>query len=111
MKKIEIKCSGSEYVSFKDLTYFQGNLKKLSKKNLEKLKVQIINNGFIAPVFIWKNGDVNNILDGHGRSKALESLSLDGYEVPLIPVVYIEASDIADARKKLLAIKQPIRGV
>ena len=104
MKKIEIKCSGTEKMSFKDIADFQKSLKKVTKKNLEKLKRQIVENGFIAPIFIWKKNSANNILDGHGRKKALESLAEEGYEIPDIPVVFIEAVDEADARKKLLAI-------
>ena len=43
-------------------------------------------------------------LDGHQRIKALCSLREEGWDIPLLPVAFIEASDEADARKKLLAI-------
>ena len=104
MKKIEIKCSGTEFISFNKLTDFQKNLKSITKINLKKLKKQIIVNGFIAPIFIWKDGEVNNIIDGHGRLKALNSFYKEGYEIPDIPIVLIEADNEEDARKKLLSI-------
>jgi len=83
---------------------FQGTLKKLSKKNLEKLKKRIIEDGFNVPFFVWDNAGEYMIMDGHGRLKALLSLREEGYDMPLLPVAIIEASDITDARKKLLAI-------
>jgi len=43
-------------------------------------------------------------LDGHQRIKALCSLREEGWDIPLLPVALIEASDEQDARKKLLAI-------
>jgi len=83
---------------------FQGTLKKLTRKNLEKLKKRILEDGFNVPFFVWDNAGKYQCMDGHGRLKALLSLRKEGYDVPLLPVAIIEASDIADARKKLLAI-------
>lgn len=83
---------------------FQGDLKKLSKRNLERLKSRIIEDGFNVPFFVWENKGDYMILDGHQRLKALVSLRDDGYDMPLLPVAFIEAEDEADARKKLLAI-------
>lgn len=103
-KKIEIKCKGADLLPFEALMQFQGDLKKLSKTNLEKLKTQILTKGFISPFFIWKNKDSYFILDGTQRDKALKSLQKDGYGIPLLPVVYIEADNKQDAREKLLAI-------
>lgn len=83
---------------------FQGNLKKLSKKNLEKLKKRIMEDGFNVPFFVWDNAGEYKVLDGHQRLKALLSLREEGYDIPLLPVAFIEATDEEDARKKLLAI-------
>lgn len=83
---------------------FQGELKKLSKRNLERLKSRIIEDGFNVPFFVWEHQGNYMILDGHQRLKALVSLREDGYDMPLLPVAFIDAEDEADARKKLLAI-------
>lgn len=104
MKEIEIKCTGTDYLNIKQIDDFQGSLKKISKKNLANLKRRIIEDGFIAPIFVWKHEGKNKIIDGHGRRFALLSLFEEGYTIPDIPVAFIEASDEADARKKLLAI-------
>jgi DNA modification methylase len=103
-KKIIVTCKGADILPIDSLEDFQGGLKKITKTNLEKLKRRIIKDGINVPMFIWRTNDWCRILDGHQRLKALLSLREDGYELPLIPVAYIEADDEADARQKLLGI-------
>jgi hypothetical protein len=104
MKKIEISCKAADLLPIDSLEDFQGKLKKISKKNLDKLKKRIIKDGINVPLFVWRINDWCRILDGHQRLKALLSLREDGYELPLIPVAYIEAENEKDARQKLLGI-------
>jgi hypothetical protein len=82
----------------------QGNLKKLTKTNLKKLKSRILQAGFCAPIFIWSTGKKNKILDGTQRRAALLSLQEDGYLIPKIPVVYIDAESEEKAKEILLSI-------
>lgn len=103
-KKILATCKGADVLPLDALEDFQGGLKKITKKNLDKLKRRIIRDGINVPLFVWRTDDWCRILDGHQRLKALLSLREDGHELPLIPVAYIEASDEADARQKLLGI-------
>lgn len=104
MKKIIVECTGADAIPLEGFSDFQGKLKKTTKRNLDKLKNRIINLGFIAPIFIWKNKDESKILDGHSRIKALTLLQEDGYEIPLIPVDYITANTEKKAREILLSI-------
>ena len=104
-KEIKITCKGADLLPFDSLENFQGNLKKLSKQNLDKLKKRIIRDGINVPLFVWRVNDWCRILDGHQRLKALQSLREDGYIIPMIPVCYIEAEDEKDARQKLLGIR------
>ena len=53
---------------------------------------------------MWDHEGQYKVLDGHQRLRALQSLREDGWDMPLLPVAFIEASDESDARKKLLAI-------
>ena len=101
---IKIKCRGAAELPIDSILEFQGGLKKLSKKNLEKLKARILEDGFISPIFIWEFEGDNYILDGHQRLKALSALREEGYNIPLLPVVYIDADNERDARRKLLSI-------
>jgi hypothetical protein len=104
MKKILVKCRGANTLPIDRLLEFQGGLKKIKKKNLEKLKNQILNVGFIAPIFVWEHEGDEYIIDGHQRLAALCSLRQDGVDIPMLPVDYIEADSEKDARKKLLSI-------
>ena len=71
---------------------------------MAKLKKRIVDCGFVDPICIWKNKDINYILDGTQRDKALKSLMDDGYTIPLIPVVYIQAKDETEAKEIILSI-------
>ena len=101
MKTIQIKCSAQTTLPIDLILEFQGPLKKLSAANLNKLKANILKLGFIAPFFVWDNKGDNMLLDGHQRLAALISLRQDGYDIPLLPVDYINAKDEAEARAKL----------
>ncbi|NCB44234.1 MAG: hypothetical protein EOM59_16695 [Clostridia bacterium] len=104
VKSIRVTCQGAATLPLDRIEEFQGNLKKLSKKNLEKLKKRIVEDGFNVPFFVWDHNGQYKALDGHQRIKALCSLREEGWDIPLLPVAFIEASDEQDARKKLLAI-------
>ncbi len=87
------------------LTPFQDDLKTLSKEQYEKLRKSIIDFGFSFPIFIWKNGKKNYILDGHQRRLVLLQMAKnEGYKVPKLPVVVVAASSYSQAKKKLLAV-------
>ena len=104
MSTLRVTCKGAQTLPLDRIEEFQGNLKRLSKKNLEKLKKRIIEDGFNVPFFVWDHEGQYKVLDGHQRLRALQSLREDGWDMPLLPVAFIEASDESDARKKLLAI-------
>lgn len=103
-KEIFVTCRAADSLPVDRLLDFQSGLKKISKQNLTKLKSRILKHGINAPVFVWDYKGDYYILDGHQRIKALCSLREDGYSLPLIPVAYIEANNISDAKDKLLGI-------
>lgn len=85
------------------LVPLQGDLKVLSDERAKKLRNSILKLGFIYPFFVWENPDTAEILilDGHQRLKVLQSLKDDGYSIPQLPVVFIQADNIKDAKLKL----------
>lgn len=101
---IIVKCKAHQTEPIDRLTEFQGNLKRLSEKNREKLIGSICNRGFIAPVFVWDDHGEWKLLDGHQRIKTLLWMREKGWDIPMLPVDVIEADDEQDAKKKLLAI-------
>jgi len=102
-KKIEITVKGTNLLELKQFENFQGNLKEISEEALEKLKNNIIKNGFCAPIFVWSGKKF--ILDGHQRIIAVKSLIEDGYvlENNELPYIEIEAKDKKQAAELVLS--------
>lgn len=103
---IKINCSTKDTVRLTDCVHFQGNLKKRTQKDLDALKDSLNREGLLMPFAIWKQDDINYLLDGHGRKEALVQMSMDDPSILSIdfPCVYIEADTEDDARKALLQI-------
>ena len=103
IKTISIKCDTKDYLNIAEMTEMQGNLKARTDIDFDKIKLSIIKYGFSFPFFIWKS-DKNYLLDGHGRFATLCKMQKDGYLIPDLPVVYIEAKDKKEAKQKLLRL-------
>lgn len=102
---IEIKCKGADYLSIEELEEFQHELKTLPIKNRDILHKSIVRQGFIAPIFVWKHGKHNKIIDGHQRLKTLKWMEeKQGYTIPKLPVAYIQADTEQMAKERLLSI-------
>jgi len=102
--QINIRCTGTENISLDSFTELQGNLKELSKENYAKLKSSLLKYGFCFPVFCWKDGKTFFILDAHQRCKTLKKLRSEGYTIPDLPTVYIEAKDKIEAKELLFQL-------
>lgn len=89
---------------FEKLEPLQGALKSLSEDSFTLLKKSILKHGFFVPVFLWHKGEQIHILDGHQRIRVLSVLKKEGYAIPKIPGVLIEAKNKKEAKEKLLAI-------
>tara|TARA_R100000808_G_scaffold12855_1_gene31746 strand:+ start:519 stop:1814 length:1296 start_codon:yes stop_codon:yes gene_type:complete len=103
---LEVTCDPSgklDRVPLDQIEPFQGDLKSLSETEYGKLKQSMMEKGFVAPVFAWKNGgDKWKLLDGHQRVRILER---EKWEIDDgIPVVEISADNEKDAKEKLLTI-------
>ena len=102
--QIKITCSTGDYLPLEKLSQFQGKFKFREADDIAKVKKSILRFGFSFPFFVWKCDKTNYILDGHGREIALRELREAGYEIPNLPVVYIQAENQQDAKEKLLRI-------
>ena len=103
-KTIEIKCTTQDHLNLAEMTELQGALKERTDIDYDKIKLSIIKYGFSFPFFVWKGEGKNYILDGHGRFATLCKMQKDGYEIPDLPVVYIESESKAEAKQKLLRL-------
>lgn len=103
---VEINCQAAEVAEIENLTEFQGDLKKLSDKNYNKFKSNILQYGIISPLHIWISEEHNSnfVLDGHQRIRTLARMRREGYVVPPIPVVFIQAKNMQDAKEQVVAL-------
>jgi hypothetical protein len=102
--KIKIKCKSDSHLTIDELTDFQGNLKFRTVTDLDRIADSILQFGFSFPFFVWRDGENNNIIDGHGRLEALQTLQAKGYEIPPLPIVYIKAQTRDEAKNLLLRV-------
>lgn len=103
-KVIRIACEGAALVSIDELTDFQGSLKVLSEERYQKLRALILKLGFSFAVAAWKSGNTIYVIDAHQRLATLRRLrDQEGYQVPLLPVFWVEASNDNEAAQKVLA--------
>ena len=105
-KTIEIKCTTQDHLNLAEMTELQGTLKERTDIDYDKIKLSIIKYGFSFLLFIWrdKKDKKNYLCDGHGRFATLCKMQKDGYEIPDLPVVYIECKDKKEAKQKLLRL-------
>lgn len=84
---------------------YQGNLKNLSVENYEKFKKVILELGVSAPFILWINKGHHYILDGTQRKRTLTTMrDKEGYRIPKLPYVSVEAKNAKEAKKKILAL-------
>lgn len=99
---VRITCKSAGRIPFEKLQAFQGSLKKLTVKNRDRLMRSILKEGFMCPVFVWEGTEL--LLDGHQRRLTLKYMQSKGWEIPDIPLDYIEAKTEKEARRKVLKI-------
>lgn len=104
---IAVKNKSADTMSVYDMTPFQDldegdELKVLSDEDYEKLKESIIENGIYLPFEIWKHNGKNFIIDGHQKVKTLRKMRGEGYEIPDVPVSFVECDSIQEAKQKVL---------
>jgi ParB-like chromosome segregation protein Spo0J len=105
MKKIIIKNPANlPLIPFKVLRdmYEANGLKQKENRDVSGLKRSILKLGFKVPLFIWDEGKY--IIDGAGRIMALGLLEYEGYEIPDIPCLIIQADSLEDAKVTTLAV-------
>jgi DNA modification methylase len=101
---MDVKINVKESISLpiEKLKPFQGELKKLSEENFNKLRNEILDDGFNFAFHVWKSDNCYFILDGHQRHYVLTQLKKQGYNIDLVPCNVVEADDIESAKRKVL---------
>ncbi|GHU83523.1 hypothetical protein FACS189468_8690 [Spirochaetia bacterium] len=102
MKTIQISCDTKDTLDWRVIKPLQGNYKKRTPEQVEKLCNLIIKRGIRFPSFITKIGDEVWAIDTHGRLLAYEELEKRDYIIPPVPVVYINSKSKKEAKQLLL---------
>ncbi len=92
------------YTAFEELP---GDLAlPMTSQAMTKMRGSLIKHGVFLPTFLWFDDQQRaNILDGHQRKTVFGSLAADGWVIPEIPYVSVDASNRKDAAEKLLQIR------
>lgn len=101
-KTIEIRCHAAATLDIAHMQPFQKDLKSLSKVQFDQLKKAILETGFAFPINIWTDGENSYVLGGHQRLRVLQSLRDEGYDIPPVPVSYIDADSYQQAKVRVL---------
>jgi ParB/Sulfiredoxin domain len=103
-RQITVTCRTADSLPLDKIVAFQGELKSLSKPEFEKLKKSIVKFGLSFPSFIWKQNGSAKCLDGHQRSRVLTEMRKEGWKIPEVPVVYVDAKNEKEAKEKILLL-------
>jgi site-specific DNA-methyltransferase (adenine-specific) len=101
---IKINCQTQDYLEYSKLTEFQGGLKIRDDSDIDKAVRSIKKHGWEFPLFVWKKGKINYVLDGHCRLLACQRLIAEGEHIPPLPVVYIKCKNEDEAKEILLKL-------
>ena len=102
MSEIQNKCKTKDFLKLSEIEAFATDVKNRTGYDIQRLKESIMNNGFLFPLFIWKNKNI--ILDGKARYLALKQLEKEGNVLKDVPVVFVEAKDENEAKEKVLQV-------
>ena len=103
--EIKVKVRSKDVISIALLENLQGNLKTLPDENYQKLKTEILADGFCFTVHLYEDIESGKIyiVDGHQRIECLKRMRTEGYDIPQIPVAFIDADSLDHAKKLVLA--------
>lgn len=105
MDQIKIAVKTKDTLSIDLISPLQEELKILTDESYKKLKTEILEDGFSFALHVYEDIESSKlfVIDGHQRLEALNRMKKEGYSIPQIPVVFIEAKDLNHAKKKVLA--------
>lgn len=91
-KVLQINVSGCDTVPWAVVREWEFNdLKDDGTRELDKLQGVFERVGFIVPLMVWKKGKARPyVLDGHSRKQTLQRMEDDDWEIPDLPVNWID---------------------
>lgn len=103
MQEVRVNIQGTINLRLADLNSFQEDIKILTNENYEKLKEEILQEGFSFSPHVFLDGEGKAwLLDGHQRRTCLERMENEGYSIPTIPCTEVSADSLEHARRLVL---------
>lgn len=104
MKAVRVNIVGIANLPLEALCAFQEDIKILTEERYESLKTEILEDGFSFSPHVFFDAEGKAwILDGHQRRTCLERMKAEGYEIPIIPCMEVQAESLEHARRLVLA--------
>jgi len=100
--QIYVSCKTKETLDISDMIDFQGEFKSRTDDDYDMILESIYKHGIAFPFFVWSNEGHKYVLDGHGRAEALRRAAAKGINIPLLPVIYVQADNEQQAKNLLL---------
>ena len=100
INELDITCKSHTTLPLSRLIWFQGNLAEASKDSKDRLEKALRQHGIFKAFDVWDDGKQMNIVDGHARKLVLEERF--GYTDELVPVNFVLAKNLKDAKAKVL---------
>lgn len=111
-KVIKIACRGADVLPYTAMAPIQGAFKELTRESYEKLKLEILTQGFSEPITLWQDPnreptstEAIAILNGTQRWRTVkEMVENEGYQCPPLPVSWTEAPTLELAARKIVGL-------
>ncbi len=100
--EIGVHCKTADRLLWRDIKPLQGNYKKRTTEDIQKICNLIKKRGIRFPSFVSRIGKEIYAIDTHGRLLAYEKLESEGWIIPPVPVVFIDAKNKTEAKQLLL---------
>lgn len=103
MEQVRVNLRGIINAKFSELNPFQNDIKELSEPSYQAMKQAIVEDGFSFSPHVFSDAQGKLwLLDGHQRRTCLERMAKEGYEIPSIPCMEVEAENLEHARRLVL---------
>lgn len=110
-KQLKVTCDTKLSIPLDELTEIQGEMKSFTEESYKKFQNLVVSNGIWFPTYVVKEHDEIDgkkvtrwcIVDGTGRKRMFSRMRNEGWTIPRIPCVEIQADDREQMRIAILA--------
>lgn len=103
-QQIVVNIKGMVNLRLEQLNEFQDDIKVLTDERYASFKEEVLADGFDFSPHVWQDSNERFwLLDGHQRKTLLTRMKKEGFHIPTIPCVEVQAESLEHARRMVLA--------